>query len=944
MSADIFTIILFVLWSIFQVRAVARVVAAWQRKEYRYDRMRSDWGMPGRFRLIIPSILKTILVITLFLWSTYMHEVLVFLYGVGVCVFVYEIWNHRVSRPNMTHNAIGLLLLSFVSIVGAGFMLLRIPQYLLVLDIVTPIVVTGFVACLWPLVRISRNRIMSKAVSKRTSVSNLTVIGITGSYGKSGTKHFLQEILESEHTIVTPGNVNSEIGVAQFLASNLQSDTSRAVLEMGAYKAGEIARMASVANPNIGIITAVASQHLSLFGSREALSNAKYELIESLPKNGTAIFNADCPGAFALAKKTNHCNVITYSVNDRSADYYATNASLSPEGTYAHVHTPKRTVSVHIPLLGAHVLQNALAAIAAADALGISLDTVHDRLETIAQQPRTMERIELPDNTILIDDSYSANPEGARSAIHTLSLFSDMQKIVVMQPMIELGKESEQSHVAVGKALGNEADIVLYAGTEYADAIRRGIASVGNTTEFRAVRERDIPRIIEQYRAEGTVILLEGRIPRTAWEYFRNNTPSDSSDIFTELAPNTFKEDAISACRLLVRPHKYRSGAATKELVKTFRHRLGAPRAVAVTSGRYAIELALRSSDISPKSEVVLQAYTCVSVPGPILWAGLTPVYADIREGTFAMDPEDFRKKITPNTKAVIIQHTFGIPAPIDELIAIAREHGLIVIEDCAHAIGATFRNQEIGTFGDAAIFSFGRDKAMSSTFGGMLVINQPKRFPHIDNEINKLTETRVPGRWVFQQLLHPILFTWCIRPLYFRLGIGKILLVLFQKIGILSKAVAFDERKGKPPPFPRATLPNALACMALLQYKRIPGWNRRRNGHAARYRSLAVSHPVIPDGAVPAFLRYPVLVEDPGKIRKNGLENRIMLGNWYNAAIAPAGVDVKTVQYTSGSCPVAEEAAKHSLNLPVHPVLSYGQHKRVVSFIEHTIRSEQRS
>ena len=120
---------------------------------------------------------------------------------------------------------------------------------------------------------------------------------------------------------------------------------------------------------------------------------------------------------------------------------------------------------------------------------------------------------------------------------------------------------------------------------------------------------------------------------------------------------------------------------------------------------------------IGEGDEVLVQAFTCVAVPNSVLWAQATPVYADI-DATLNIDPIDVEKKITNRTKAIIVQHTFGIPADMDALVALAKKHNILLIEDCAHSLGATYKGKKVGTFGDAAFFSFGRDKVVSSVFG----------------------------------------------------------------------------------------------------------------------------------------------------------------------------------------------------------------------------------
>jgi len=157
-----------------------------------------------------------------------------------------------------------------------------------------PLAVIFFTVLINVPVNIVKNIIFILAKNKVSKIKNLTVIGITGSYGKSSTKEFLSQILSKKFRVLkTPGNINTEIGVSQFILKNLKTDVEILIVEMGAYRAGEIRRICGIVRPKIGILTGISQQHLALFGSMESIKNAKYELINSLPKDGLAVFNGE---------------------------------------------------------------------------------------------------------------------------------------------------------------------------------------------------------------------------------------------------------------------------------------------------------------------------------------------------------------------------------------------------------------------------------------------------------------------------------------------------------------------------------------------------------------------------------------------------------------------------------------------------------------------------
>lgn len=383
------------------------------------------------------------------------------------------------------------------------------------------------------------------------------------------------------------------------------------------------------------------------------------------------------------------------------------------------------------------------------------------------------------------------------------------------------------------------------------------------------------------------------------------------------LSPNTEPDDVLRAVGMILTPWRWCKGTYTKKVSSWFRHYFKIENVFLFSSGRSALTALLEAFGIGKGDEVIIQAFTCVIVPNAIRFAGALPVYTDIDE-SLNIDPKDLEKNITPRTKAIIVQHTFGTPADMDSIITIAKKHTLFVIEDCAHALGASYQGKKVGNLGDAAFFSFGRDKVLSSVFGGAAIVNA--KLVKIQKQLPYPS-----AFWIAQQLFHPIAMS-IILPLYC-LQIGKGILWCLQKCRLLSYPVSQEEKVGRKPDNYVMRYPNALAYLLLGQLKKLSRYADMRKHTASFYDAkLSGRYRHIPrsEGAVP--LRYGILADDPKVIMNHAKQKGIVLGNWYQNVIDPVGSDLQKLKYHAGSCPKAEKAAKHIVNLPTRIAQSQAQ------------------
>jgi len=415
--------------------------------------------------------------------------------------------------------------------------------------------------------------------------------------------------------------------------------------------------------------------------------------------------------------------------------------------------------------------------------------------------------------------------------------------------------------------------------------------------------------------------------------------------ISISLSPNTERDDIHLALKLFFKPWLWKRGESEEFLEKEFKNYLEIEYAISFNSGRSALLAILKSLDLKENNEILLQAFTCNAAVSPILWASLKPIFIDCDEKTFNIDITNLERTLLETrgkkSKVLMVQHTFGLPAEMDKILEICKKNNLILIEDCAHSLGAEYRGKKVGTFGDVAFFSFSRDKVISSVYGGIVVTNN-------ENLAKKIKEFKekigYPSYfWIFQQLLHPVLMNYLILPTYSFLRTGKTLLIIFQWLKVLSKAVHWLEKRGKKPGYFPKRLPNALAILALNQFKKLDKFNQHRKKIAEFYRKeLKETSFKLPTESEQIYLRFTIKTSknlstdrQAHNIIRKAWQQNILIGDWYTTAIAPHDTKLEKMGYKLGSCSKAEKLAKETFNLPTHINISRKEAEKIVDFLK---------
>jgi UDP-N-acetylmuramoyl-tripeptide--D-alanyl-D-alanine ligase len=325
---------------------------------------------------------------------------------------------------------------------------------------------------------------LASAVVRR--LSQLTVVGVTGSSGKTSTKDLLEQLLRRlGSTVAPPGSFNNELG-HPYTVLRATPDTRYLVLETSARGIGHIRFLTEIAPPQIGVVLNVGSAHLGEFGSREAIAEAKGELVEALPADGVAVLNADDALVAAMAERTAARVVLVGE--SQAADVRATDVRLDELSRASFVlHAPGGTARVRLNLAGRHHVGNALAAAAVALECGMSPADVAAALGAATPVSRwRMELTERADGVLVINDAYNANPESMRAALETLARVAGTperaggRSFAVLGHMAELGAEAQIQHEALGRLTARLGVDRLVAIGETARPIERAAALEGS--------------------------------------------------------------------------------------------------------------------------------------------------------------------------------------------------------------------------------------------------------------------------------------------------------------------------------------------------------------------------------------------------------------------------------------------------------------------------------
>lgn len=367
---------------------------------------------------------------------------------------------------------------------------------------------------------------VEKAINKKyyndakrilTQMPQMKIIGITGSYGKTSTKHYLNRILSEQFSVLmTPGSFNTPMGVIRTVREMLQPYNEVFIVEMGAKNIGDIKEICDLVHPQMGILTAVGPQHLESFKTIENVQRTKFELVDALPHDGFAVINNDFP--YVANREVTNVEVKRYAVGDNvRCDYHSENVEYSERGTKFTVKGDGKSIDLETKLVGECNISNLMAAVIIAMKLEVPEKKIQYAVSKIEQVEHRLNMKRTASGITIIDDAYNSNPQGSKMALDVLGRMTKGKRIVITPGMIELGDKQEYYNELFGEHIAETCDVAIVVGKYNHDAIMEGIKKKGMKAEnvHETATFNEAQALMMKIAAVGDTVLYENDLPDT---------------------------------------------------------------------------------------------------------------------------------------------------------------------------------------------------------------------------------------------------------------------------------------------------------------------------------------------------------------------------------------------------------------------------------------------
>lgn len=523
------TVLIFAAFTVFSVKRLMTYLHALQQDDYSNGRL-MRWMLLNR--VFDKKLSATLLALSLFTLNIppFFAGFLVFMAFAGFAYLEKDPRKRAKKNLVLTLRARRILILSIMLMmcIGGGLAYWGASWAWVIGVQLVPFVLMFITFMLSPHEIALQRRLMAEARQRLQEVAP-TVIAVTGSFGKTSVKHILGHILKKQApTLVTPGSVNTAMGITRVIREELRDDHKYLIVEMGAYGAGSIDRLCALTPPDIGIITSIGHAHYERFKTLDIVARAKYELADSVVGRGGMMIVGEqtmkfpYPSELFKIKADNFLICYDPVENGEPQKKLAKNhlqinyIRQTMEGLKLKLTYEGKSHVLEVPLFGKHHGYNAAMAFIVAVQLGIDPKSIKAALKSLKQIEHRLEMKRQPDGTLILDDAFNSNPRGFRAALDVLASMDQKRRRILITPgMVELGATHDDAHEKIGRYAGQVCDVILVVQAGRIPSFIKGIRATGgeNVRIIQVDRFTDAARWISENKQEGDVVLIENDLP-----------------------------------------------------------------------------------------------------------------------------------------------------------------------------------------------------------------------------------------------------------------------------------------------------------------------------------------------------------------------------------------------------------------------------------------------
>lgn len=496
----------------------------WDEKEYNFKRLliHLKETKQGRSLIFGPTILfKWVLIlsysVTIFFneFDGYYHIAVSFFYTILFFVILNKIRERDIIKPRLS---IYSLFIFFTSISISLFLFVFPPLdrflWMLAIDVLLPLIIAILIIISFIFFDFEKDIIINKALRKMQNNKSLLTIAVIGSYGKGTTKEFISRVLKTKYNVLeTKSSFDTTLGIARTIIKELTHKKQIFIAEMEDSRFGEIGEMCNIIIPKITVVTGINDQNFSMFGNIDRILESKFQAIESLPEDGIALFNGNNRESTSLFYRTRY-KKFSYGIAGikiLNSDIQALKLKINKLSTSFYIRAFNKEYNIgKIKLIGRQSVESLLPAIFIGLYMGIDFSLIRKAIQEINPLPGTMDPKITRNKTILIDDTYNANFTSVMQAIYYMKIYNG-KKMLVLEPLIELGKNAKADHLKLGREIGKFCDFLFLTNDNFKEEILKGIREKKGRCEAFVQPPAKISNFIKKRCGEKDVVVFEGR-------------------------------------------------------------------------------------------------------------------------------------------------------------------------------------------------------------------------------------------------------------------------------------------------------------------------------------------------------------------------------------------------------------------------------------------------